>query len=190
MSRDEFFDNLFGESAPAAEEIKRLRQQAYEERVIKYVFTECGVKPPSWGRLAMECRNATGQVKLHFDWFNSAYKFFPARLVGKRIPYIHKITLPELFKPATKNKLVRAITKRLADFELDPANDGYVFVFPLIRTKFCAHSLLSPTADGTYVSNADSRAQFVLQINGVKRPMRIEPLKSFCRGLGATWFSE
>ena len=188
MSRDEFFDGLFNDGAPAAEDIKFLRQQAYEERVIKYVFTECGAKPPSWGKLAVACRNATGQTKLHFDWFNSAYKRFPGRLIGKRIPFIHGIKLPELFKPAVKNKLVKAITKRLADFDVDPGNDQYVFVFPLIKTKLCAHSLI--TAGQELPAKDDSRFQFVLHIGGVKRPMYIESLKSLCRAIGEQWIVE
>ena len=188
MGRDEFFDGLFNDSAPAAEDIKLLRQQAYEERVIKYVFTECGIKPPSWGKLAVACRNATGQQKMHFDWFNGEYRQFPGRLVGARIPYIHGIKLPELFKPVVKNKLIRFITKRLADAELDPGHNAYVFVFPVIKTKFCAHSLI--TAGQELPPKDTARLQFVAHINGCPRPMYIEPLKTLCCAIGNQWASE
>ena len=185
-SRDEFFDQLFNETTPAAEDLKRLRQLAYEERVIKRVFTECGIRPASWGRLANDCRAKTDENKLTFGWFNSTYNAFPARLLGRRVPYLHKITLPDLFKPAPKNRLVKAIAKELAHNNVDIAKDGYVFVFPIIKTAFCAHSL---SGFGETRPLDGFRSQFVLRPDGDKRLLIVEPLKTLCSAIGPEWYS-
>ena len=186
MSRDDFFDNLFNETTPAAEDIKALRQLAYEERVIKRVFTECGVRMAGWGRLANDCRDKTEQHKLNFSWFNATYNAFPAILIGRRVPYMHKIVLPDLFKPAPKNRLVKAIAKELARNEIDIAKDRYVFVFPIVKTAFCAHSLSrfgeERPADGF-------RSQFVLRPSGDTRLLIVEPLKTLCNAIGSEWYS-
>ncbi len=185
-NREEFFDNLFGDSTPAAEDIKRLRQLAYEERVIKRVFTECGIRMNGWGRLANDCRDKTEQHKLNFSWFNATYNAFPAILIGRRVPYMHKIVLPDLFKPAPKNRLVKAIAKELARNEIDIAKDRYVFVFPIVKTAFCAHSLSrfgeERPADGF-------RSQFVLRPSGDTRLLIVEPLKTLCNAIGSEWYS-
>lgn len=185
MSRDEFFDNLFNENAPAAEDLKKLRQLAYEERVIKRVFTECGAAPNSWGKLAVACKRATDSPKLNFSWFNEAYSF-PGTLCGSRVPYLHKITLPELFKTGGKNRLIRAVAKQLANYDIDGAKQSFVFVFPLIKTAFCAHSLV--IAGHELIE--DSRAQLVFRPSRTDRPLFIEPLKSLCQAIGNQWALE
>jgi hypothetical protein len=184
--REDFFDQLFNETTPAAEDIKALRQLAYEERVIKRVFTECGIRPNSWGRLANDCRDKTEQVKLNFGWFNATYNGFPARLLGRRVPYLHKITLLDLFKPVPKNRLVKAIAKELAFNNVDIAKDGYVFVFPIVKTAFCAHSL---GKRGEERPVDGFRPQFVLRPAGDKRLLIVEPLKTLCNAIGAEWYS-
>ena len=185
MSREDFFDNLFSDTAPAAEDLKRIRQLAYEERVIKRIFTECGAAPSSWGKLAVACRQATDSTKLHFGWFNAAYAF-PGKVCGNRIPYIHKITLPDLFKPVNKNRLLRSISKQLAEFEIVPTRDPYVFVFPLIKTAFCAHSLV--TAGHEPIN--EPRSQMLFKLPGNNRPLFIEPLKQLCKAIGNQWVME
>jgi hypothetical protein len=188
MSRDEFFDNLFNEATPAAEDLKAIRQLAYEERVIKRVFTECGAKPQyGWGAMAKACRAATDEVKLNFRWFNSAYGTFPGKLIGGRIPYLHKLTIVDLFKPVEKNRLVKAVSKQLVKHDIDPGVTGYVFVFPIIKTAFCAHSLLGAGQD--FVGDG-SRVQLWFRLHGVKRPMFIEPLKTLCQTIGDNWSSD
>jgi len=186
MSRDEFFENLFNESTPAAEDLKILRQLAYEERVIKRIFTDCGIKPSGWGRLAVDCRAKTQQTKLNFAWFNATYGEFPGILLGRRVPFLHKTTVVDLFKPAPKNRLVKAIAKELAINEIDPLTSSYVFVFPIVKTAFCAHSFGS-LAD-TRLSDS-ARHQFVMLPTANKRPFIVEPLKNLCSAIGPAWFS-
>jgi len=188
-ARDEFFDNLFNETTPAAEDIKALRQLAYEERVIKRVFSECGIRIPSWGRIAIESRNVTGETKINFRWFNSieAGHNFPAKLCGKRIPHLHSLTLPKLFKPVGQNALVKAVAKTLNFAGLDPDKTKYVCVFPLIKTPFCAHNLTN--AGYQNPQNIDHRMQLMARYGATHAHMFIEPLKSFCDALGPDWFT-
>jgi len=187
MSRDDFFEQLFNETTPAADEIKRLRQLAYEERVIKRVITECGIKMSGWGRLANACRQATGEPKLNFQWFNSAYQnHFPGKLFGKRIPHVHSVSLPELFKPIKQNKLLRKLSHALAVAELDPVKDSYMLVFPLIKTPYCLHTFRDAGYEDPGVE--DTRMQILVRLGNSRRHLFIEPLKSACSAIGSEWF--
>lgn len=185
MDRDDFFKGIQDEANPAADDIKRLRQLAYEERIIKRVITACGVEIANWGRLARICRDATDEKKLHFDWFNQQFVArFPGRLAGKRIPYMHDIMLPELFKPIGQNKLIRRLSKPLAEQEIDPLSDRYLFVFPLIKTQFCAH-----TISNLELPDMPQNFQLYLNITAAKRPIIIEPLQNVCAAIGSDWFT-
>jgi hypothetical protein len=187
MSREDFFEQLFNEATPAADELKRLRQLAYEERVIKRVITDCGVNISSWGRLANLCRTATDEKKLNFNWFNEEYgNCFPGKLFGKRIPHVHSIKLPELFKPVKQNKLLRKLAAALAIAEIDPVKDAYLFVFPLIKTPYCLHTFRDPGYENPDAE--DARFQLLVRIGAEKRPLFIEPLKTACKAIGSDWF--
>lgn len=186
MDRDDFFKNLFDNNTPEADAIRAQRQLAYEERIIKRVLTECGAAPASWGALVNLCRRESHEDKLNFRWFNNSYSRFPGYLCGKRIPYMHQITLVDLFKPVVKNRVVKAISKALAALSVDPAETSYVLVFPIIKTQFCAHTI---TRVGGEPIIGDNRLQFCIQPPaGVStRPLFIEPLKSFCASIGNQW---
>lgn len=190
MDRDDFFAQLHNEATPAADELRRLRQLAYEERTIKRVITNCGIRINGWSHLARLCRNATDEKKLHFDWFNAEYGGkFPCRLGGKRIPKMHSIMLHELFKPLKKNKLIRRVSAALADVDIDPLLDRYLFVFPIIRTPFCIHTLDTTGPD----IDLQHRAQFQIIVAGKNnktgRTVIIEPLKNACAAIGHDWFT-
>lgn len=187
MDREDFFNQLFNEATPAADELKRLRQLAYEERVIKRIFSYCGIRVSGWGRLVNLCRAATDEKKLNFAWFNSEYgNEFPGVVSGKRIPYVHNIPFAELFKPAKKNKLLRRLSPALDAAHINAINDTYLFVFPLIRTPFCVHTLRSALEINP--NAAEDRLQFVFNLPNAKRPIVIEPLKTVCEAIGASWF--
>ena len=188
MSRDEFFQNIFGENTPSAEIIRAQRQLAYEERIIKRILTESGAAPASWGALVNQCRRESQEDKLNFRWFNENYRGFPGRLCGKRIPFLHQITLPDLFKPVGKNRLVKAIGRVLGVAEIDPHKTPFVLVFPIIKTQFCAYN--SVRIGQEYVPEIQ-RTQFAFypEIMG-NRPLFIEPLKTFCRAIGNQWAIE
>lgn len=189
MNRDEFFQNLFGENTPSADAIRARRQLAYEERVIKRILTRCGAAPASWGMLVNQCRRESHEDKLNFRWFNQAYRGFPGRLCGKRIPYLHEITLPDLFKPVGKNKLFKRIGKALGELEISPlSKQPFVFTFALIKTPMCAYNSAKVGED---LLRDSQRLQFVFYpMEAGHRPVYIEPLDTFCAALGNEWAIE
>jgi hypothetical protein len=121
----------------------------------------------------------TGHDKLNFSWFNSTYTDFPAVLCGRRIPKLHELTLQDLFKsPVTgKNRLCQAISKNLYRQEVDSTR-SFIFVFPVVRTMFCAHNL-SVDASGL------TRITWNLQFE--KMPMTVETTATVFQAVGAEW---
>jgi hypothetical protein len=179
MDRDQFFGNLFDENSENAEAVRLQRQLAFEERIIKRVFNECGIKRLGWGKLANECRDMTGHDKLNFNWFNSVYLHFPAVLCGRRIPKLHELTLGDLFKNPTagRNRLCQAVSKNLNRQEVDTGSN-FIFVFPVVRTMFCAHNLNIDAGDGPRVS-------WHMQFE--KMTMTVETTVTLFQALGPEW---
>ena len=187
MDRDEFFQNIFGENTPSAEIIRAQRQLAYEERIIKRILTGCDAAPGSWGMLVNQCRRESHSDKLNFEWFNTHYTKFPGKLCGKRIPFLHQITLPDLFRPVVKNKLVKAIGRVLGLNEINPHSQNFVCVFPIVKTQFCAYN---SWRIGQEVINDTARTQIVLSPElRNNRPLIIEPLATYCKAVGNDWVS-
>lgn len=173
---DEFFQHVFGNenNGEYLEALRAQRQLAYEDRIVKRLFRECGIKIRSMGKLVNECKEMTGQHYLSFGWFNSQASF-PATLCGRRIPGLHELTLAEILKPASKNRLFKAVVKNLHRQEIDET-EPYVFVFPVVRTMFCAHSM-SVDLGGSRVSIGAEGSVIV-----------VEPLDNLCRSLGNSWW--
>ena len=175
MDRDQFFNNIFDESGDAAEAIRAQRQLAFEERIVKRAFNESGVKVPSWGKLVKECQYETGLPKLNFQWFNRSTRF-PVRLCGRRTPGLHELTIADMFKPADKNRLFKAVVKNLQRQEID-AEQGFVFVFPVTRTMYCAHNVVGAQSVGP-------RWTMTLE----QAILTVEPTSSFFKSIGPGWF--
>lgn len=175
MDRDSFFDNLKREDTVRDALIRAQRQLGFEERCIKRVFSECGIKINGWGRFVNECREATGHDKLTFQWFNQRFRSFPGVLSGKRIPRLHELTLLDLFKPAEKNRLVKAVAKGLTNF----CATNFVFMFPITRTMFVAHDREPSSTDERVVWSAFADP-----------PLFVEPSKHFFQAIGRDWFEE
>ena len=172
MDRESFFENLRDDNGTHAEAIRAQRQLAYEERCIKRVFAECGIKVNGWGRYANRCREATGQDRLNFEWFNQEFRHFPGALSGKRIPRLHELTFLDLFRPTDKNRLVKAVMRGLRDFSAT----NFVFMFPVTRTMFVAHDREPSSTDGRIVWSAFADP-----------PLFIEPSKHFFKAIGSDW---
>lgn len=173
MDRENFFDNLKRENTPFDELSREQRQLAFEERCIKRVFRECGIKINGWGRFVNECREGTGHDRLNFQWFNYRFPTFPGKLSGKRIPRLHELTMLDLFKPPEKNRLLRAVAKGLADF----CAVNFVFMFPVTRTMFVA-----------YDREPNNTGDRVMWANITDPSMYVEPSKYFFQSIGSEWF--
>jgi hypothetical protein len=182
--RDQFFGELFNQDSQGAEAIRVQRQLAFEERIIKRVFKECGIPMSGWGRFANECRNMTGSDKLNFSWFNSAFRRFPGILCGRRIPRLHELTLVDLLKISSngKNRLCSAIAKSLHRDEIDSSR-RFVFCFPVVRTMFCAHNYETEDAN-------QPRVLWRLNLNNDENALIVEPTSMFFRTVGADWYHD
>lgn len=154
--RDQFFDKLFDEAA-RLQTSGFQRQLSYENRLVKRVFNECGVKPPSWGQLVNLCKAETGTHEMSCGWFNSTFPRFPAALCGKRIGYcgyrrdeagnkkslsLYQLTIAELLS-VKHNVMVRTISKALQILGVDAAQP-FAFVFPVVKRFFVAHNMDLP----------------------------------------------
>lgn len=176
MDRDSFFNNLRNDGGGPGDDLRALRQLAFEERTIKRVVSECGIRISGWGRLAIECSDMTGQPKLNFEWFNRAFNF-PGTLCGARIPKLHELQLVDLFQPAAKNRLLKAIARNLQRSGIDETQQ-FAFVFPITRRMFVAHNF-SGVIRGSGV-------RWLLRTRSAT--LAVEPTVSFCAALGGDWF--
>ncbi|NDD52685.1 hypothetical protein EBZ39_02190 [bacterium] len=177
LDRDQFFGELFNENSEAAESAREQRQLAYEERTIKRVFRECGIAVKGWRQFVNECRNATGHQNLNFSWFNNSFSF-PARLCGRRIPKLHELTIVDMFKPVDKNRLAKAVIRSLHAQAIDERK-AFVFVFPVVRTMYCAHNLNSMCDE--------SGVRWTLRVNN--SVLAVESTVSLFAAIGPDWYT-
>lgn len=197
MDRDQFFQNLFDDNSREAGANREQRQLSYENRIVRRAITECGVQRVSWGWLVNNCKAATGGHEFSFEWFNYTFPAFPARLIGKRIGYCGRRTLPDgtsgplslyqlqfadLFK-AKNNVVLRTIARALQSAEQD-ASQPFVFVFPIVRRMFCAHNLELPASPALDAP----RVQWIMQTSPTGPRMIIEPTTSLFAAVGSEWF--
>ena len=179
MDRDNFFDNLRREDTAQDELRRQQRQLDYEERVIKRVVAECGIKITGWGLMANACRRETGQNKLNFAWFNQTFRGFPGRLHGRRVPRLHELDFQALFRPHDKNRLVKAVTKSLATDAVNGTDNRWIFVFPVVRTFYCAHNLdYNVSGPSFQLRDEDGRLEIATC-----------PTKHLFKTIGPDWFS-
>jgi hypothetical protein len=186
--RDQFFGEIFNED-------NFHRQLSFESRVVRRVFSECGVRIPSMGRLVNLCRDETGHPEFSFDWFNSKYNRFPGTLCGrsigfcgyttddagnKRKQFIYQLVITELLNPKN-NRLVRAISKALHESAVNDSNP-FIFIFTIVRKRFCAHNLDLPFP----VSAESPRTQW--RFDNGSSPLIIEPATPLLRAIGPEWF--
>jgi hypothetical protein len=188
-NRDDFFNSIFRPKDGFE------KQLMYENRVVKRVITECGIKPRSWGKLVNICRDETGHPFFSFNWFNNFFRQFPARLSGKRIGYcgtkaddngvrkkigLYELNLADIMRP-DKNLLVRAIANALGDSDVD-IERPFVFVFPIVRKTFCAHNMSADNGDMA------SRAQWIFRHE--RNTMTVEPTNFLFQAIGGDWYQD
>lgn len=182
-NRDEFFSELFDEDSVQQKAIKAARQLEFEERVIKCAFTAGGYKPPSWGRLANMCRDATNEIKLNFMWFNTEFPRFPGVLCGSRVPYLHELLIKDVFslgQPVErKNKLLRRLMRVFEKHEIDATNK-FVFAFTITKTLLVAHNL-------TQLEPPETETSVEIHYRLMNRSFIIEPAKVVFARIGADW---
>jgi hypothetical protein len=87
--------------------------------------------------------------------------------------------MADLFKPAARNRLVKAVMKTLQRIDVDTERQ-FVFVFPVTRTAFCAHNI---ELESTAIDRVVWRAS-----NSTGATLFVEPLPMFCQQFGNQWF--
>lgn len=195
-TRDQFFGDLFNEGAEQTHHF--YRQLSFEHRAVKRVLNECGIKVRSMGRLVNLCRDATGNPEFSFSWFNSYFRAFPAQLSGKKITYVGKrtneqtgqkenaylyqLTVLDLFREKY-NKLLTTLSKAMHRASVDTERP-FVFLFPVVRTMFCAHNVDFPGG----ASAEHPRAQMVFEYE--KTRLVIERSASLFGAIGPDWYEE
>jgi hypothetical protein len=195
-SRDQFFGDLFNEGAEQTHHF--YRQLSFENRAVRRVFNECGVKVRSMGRLVNLCRDDTGNPDLSFSWFNAFFTRFPARLAGKKITYVGKrtneqtgqrenaylyqLTVLDAFQQKY-NKIVTTLSRAMHRAAID-TSQPFVFLFPIVRTMFCAHNLDIPSQ----LAAEQHRAQLVFEYE--KTRLVIERSATLLNAIGPDWYEE
>lgn len=194
--RDQFFNNLFDDAANAQTGGFQ-RQLSYENRIVRRVFNECGVKPASgWGRIVNMCKAETGTHEFSCAWFNSTFPRFPATLCGKRIGYcgyrrddagnktslsLYQLALAEILA-AKHNVLIRTLTKALQAFAVD-LDRPFAFVFPVVRKFFVAHNMDLPIQPANNMPRV-----FWTYSSPEGGVMRVEHSAPFFAAIGGDWF--
>lgn len=196
--RQDFFDAVFND--PSDDAFPRV---SFENRVIRRVFKECGVRINSMGRLVNICRAETGIPHFRFSWFNARYPDFPATLIGRRVGYcgrrssaggatrekvgLYQLDVSDLMRPK-KNLFVRTIARALVAEDLAPDfSDTFIFVFPLRRKMYCAHTLGGPMRR-EHESSTDVQAVLNFFVGG--RMLCVQPTEDVFAAIGPDWFVE
>lgn len=192
--RDQFFDSLFSEGAEQTSHFHN--HQSFEHRAVKRVLSECGVKVRSMGQLVNMCKEETGHHEFSFSWFMSTFPAFPAQLAGKKITYVGKQTCETTGKKTNKymyqldvldlfrqnyNKLITALSRAM--YKQGVAQDSpFVFLFPVVRTMFCAHNMDLPAE----LINDKPRIQLSFQTP--ETTIRIERSATLLAAVGNSWY--
>lgn len=196
--RQDFFDAVFNNSSDDA-----FPRVSFENRIVRRVFTECGVRINSMGRLVNLCRAETGVPHFRFSWFNARYPNFPATLAGRRIGYcgkrssdggatrekigLYQLDISDLMRPKN-NLFIRAMAKALVAEDLSPDfSDTFIFVFPLRRKMFCAHTLGSSLFEER---KAVENVHAVLKFEVGGRTLCVQPTEDVFSAIGPDWFVE
>lgn len=113
------------------EEWKAVKQDAYEERFIKYLMQEFNLAHQI-SKMKHDCYEVTGKHQLNWNWFANAFPSFPVRFMPRSIPYVHQIMLRDLFQRFTKTPIYVEFEKGIEIHGLDPHAQtvGMVFEWP------------------------------------------------------------
>ncbi len=115
------------------EENQQRKQWRYEESVVKHVLKKCSMEDIS-RRLWRLQKDLTGFGRAAFDDFQSATNF-PIWLGCHRIPYAHKLSLPDLFRNFSRTRIWKTFldTYHSLPPELKPIPVGLVFPAPGVK---------------------------------------------------------
>lgn len=118
---------------------KAKKNSSYEERILKQVMSAIGVREKI-SLLKSRCQEVTGSYNLNWDWFNDEFPTFPVRLMVRSIPYVHTVTLLDLFQRFSKTPIYKGYCDAIDLYgESDAKADGLVFNWPGVGSM-CFHT--------------------------------------------------
>lgn len=147
----------------------------YEETIIKKILKHMGAERRV-KEIAARCHEVTGKNSLKWEIFEEEYPFFPVRLIPRSVPYVHKITVVDLYKRFTSTPIWKAFDDGYSELGLSPTTHcvGLVFNYPGIGTMVLHnYHAVNRTSSSTIVlrevmlsRNAEQGEYFVIETLG------------------------
>ena len=160
---------------------KSSKQSNFEERVVKEIIKRYGLNGQGVRKL---CEDATGSPSYRWELFKEMYPTFPITIVPKVIPYVHTVSLNDLFNRFTSTLLYAGIADAIDDniqkgTELESV--AVVFNWPQVTGLTAIHNFL--------VNHDSSETRIVRRVNVFKRPVTfvIEKFSSLLDMLEGHW---
>ncbi len=94
------------------------REFGYEDRVVKKIMDAHGLSDHI-NHLRHICEERTGERWLKLGHFNDIYLGYPVKLAAKRVKYLQKISLTDLFKRFTTTSIVKEYMSFVEDLGED-----------------------------------------------------------------------
>ena len=160
---------------------KAKKQETFEEVVIKKILAYFNISDRI-ATLKQACREITGNANLNWDWFAEAYSTFPVRILPRSIPYVHQVSVSDLFNRFTKTIVFSYFEKAIEIFNINPAEESVAMVFnwPKIGFSMAFHN---------YVSDHDiSETRFIRKLNfGTPVTFTLEKFSSLLAVIATNW---
>jgi hypothetical protein len=114
------------------------KAQAYDERIIKFLITRLGLEEHIQ-EIRQQVKEVTGTPGLNREIFKDYFPSFPVNILPVRIPYLHQVTIADLYKRFTKTPVGKAISEYALDYIAESLHFALVFNWPDIGVM-CLHN--------------------------------------------------
>jgi len=149
------------------------KHDAFEESVIKKIFAYYNMKEKV-AELRRKCQEVTGSPRLCFEILEELYPDFNVRLFSRSVPYVHHVTLIDLFKRFTKTLIWKEYESCLDLFGVPAyAKSGLAFNMPGVGVMVM-HNTHAAENGGTRIQK-----DVYDKITDTYRIFTIEPLNDF-----------
>lgn len=185
----EDLDEMFAKAGGAVRarqnaESEALRQQRYEESVLRKVLKRFGLAHEV-NVIKRRCEERTGQFKLIFHWFLDAHETFPVYLFTRKIPYMHKITQVDLYRRFTSCPFFKAYDEAV---DMLPATwgkpAGLVFDWPAPGQAESSQGLATMIVHNRELSHDYPYTRFTRRImTDPPQSVHVERFADFLEGL-------
>jgi len=140
------FDRIYRGRESEREDIRHRQELNFEESAVKRILAAAGVETRH--AVLREEAETAGFDFLSFLWLRTYYPNFPVQLFFKKVPYVHTITVRDLFKKFTKTPIFKALSEIL-DEEICQEDMGLVFNWPQMGTMVLHNHSLTTDNSGS-----------------------------------------